>query len=239
MSGESHLDLDILINHKNIKTSYGLTLVAGLPFSSDNLAYEINHIRTQLDLLLYGQVAWHAPEHLHVTLAAPLRGRYRQQPPIQRIELPVDLDGFVNDLTGYFSQLRPFRLELTGPYLTEGDILLFNAACAVSIQEDLASILRKYPELDHPKKKSCLHLTVGYLKAMEPFITFFEMESFRRKIDKLYRPSIGKVMVEQVWLVHYSNRTLNKIVGKIAFPLGHPQLINSADLLTKLGIVSD
>jgi hypothetical protein len=47
---------------------------------------------------------------------------------------------------------------------------------------------------------------------------------------------IGRMTVHQVWLVHYANRTLNRIVGKVPFTLGGRNPLTAERLLQDLGI---
>lgn|GEM_PF-7119827 len=227
--------MDLTEAQKNTLISYGLTIVAGLPFSSGSI-FRVIKLREKVDHQLSNLITWYAPSHMHVTLAAPLRGRYRQLPPLQRSELPIDLEGFIQDLIGYFRRIQPFSLELAGPYLTDEGLLFATAACPFPVQKDLAEILRKFPELDHPVSDYGLHLTIGYLKAIEYQKTSSDVEIFKGEIDKLYKPLIGEVIVDQVRLVHYSNRTLNQVIGKIPFILGEPNLMSVPDFLGKLGI---
>ena len=76
--------------HKNTATSYGLTLVIGLPFPVE-IRGRIQNIQKKLEASAPGRITWYGAEHLHTTLFAPLRGRYREGPPLQREELPADL----------------------------------------------------------------------------------------------------------------------------------------------------
>ena len=73
--------------NKNRATSFGLTLVVGLPFARPILA-PILRLRAQTETLLPGRFLWYAPDHLHATVMAPLRGRYREGPPLRREEFP-------------------------------------------------------------------------------------------------------------------------------------------------------
>ena len=60
--------------HKNTATSYGLTLVAGLPFPAE-IGSRVQAIQAQLEPLAPGRFTWYGVDHLHVTLVAPLRTR--------------------------------------------------------------------------------------------------------------------------------------------------------------------
>ena len=74
------------IIRKNQATSYGLTLVIGLPFPSD-IGSRVQLIQRQLEALTPGHFFWYGLDHLHATLVAPLRGRYRDHPALQRLGL--------------------------------------------------------------------------------------------------------------------------------------------------------
>ena len=63
---------------KNTLTSYGLTIVAGLPFPV-TLSEKIEALQGSLEETLPDQFLWYGSDHLHITFAAPLRGRYRQE----------------------------------------------------------------------------------------------------------------------------------------------------------------
>ena len=47
---------------------------------------------------------------------------------------------------------------------------------------------------------------------------------------------IGRVTVRHIWLVHYANRTLDRIVGKIRFALGRSNPLTAERLFEGLGI---
>jgi hypothetical protein len=44
--------------------------------------------------------------------------------------------------------------------------------------------------------------------------------------------------VQQVWLVHYANRTLDRIVGRISLTLGQTNFLTAERLLRELGIAA-
>src|SRR5688500_17244176 len=83
---------------KNTVTSYGLTLVIGLPFPL-NIGSKIQFVQNHLELLAPSQFMWYERDQLHATLTAPLRGRYREWPPLQPQELPSNPVGFVEALS--------------------------------------------------------------------------------------------------------------------------------------------
>src|SRR5581483_10938547 len=57
---------------KSTATSYGLTLVAGLPFPY-TICTSIRCVQEQLDLLAPGGFTWYECHYLHTTVVAPLR----------------------------------------------------------------------------------------------------------------------------------------------------------------------
>lgn len=219
---------------KNRAVSYGLTLVAGLPFPA-NITTQIQAVQGRLEGLLPDRFAWYGPEQLHVTLFAPLRGRYRESPLLQRTELPANLDGFANDLNIFFGQQPPFSLALAGVRLTpEGNVLITEK----SLAQQLAAGLQKYPELDLPKHLRGRQVVIGYFNTGRPFASAEEEARLAdRGLIQMADISIGQMTVRRVWLVHYANRTLNRVVGKVGFDLGQPNSITAARLIEALGIV--
>jgi hypothetical protein len=219
---------------KNTATSYGLTLVVGLPFPAE-IGNRIWHIQGQLEALAPGCFTWYGLDHLHATLLAPLRGRYRDSPPLQREELMADLQGFIQSLIDFFAQHQPFSLELAGVHVTAEGFVMVGENTLV---QQLASNLRRYPEFDSPKHLRGLHVAIGYLNTGRPFATDEESVRFEMALAQLTEAPVGRVMVQQIWLVHYANRTLNRIVGKVPFTLGQTNTLDDENLLQELGIVS-
>jgi len=220
---------------KNTATSYGLTLVTGTPFPVE-ISTRVQHIQTQLDALAPGCFTWYGLDHLHATLVAPLRGRYRDAPPLQRDELPADLEGFVQDLSNFFAGHEPFLLDLAGVHLTTSGFVLLGEKTMVG---QLSSSLRRYPELDPPKHAPGLHVAIGYLNTERPFAIDEEMRQFELVLAEIRDTPVGRVLVKQVWLVHYANRTLDQIVGRVPFTLGKANAITVGRLLRELGIIDD
>ena len=50
--------------YKNTATSYGLTLVIGLPFPAA-IRKQIQNVQNQLDALAPGRFTWYGTDHLH------------------------------------------------------------------------------------------------------------------------------------------------------------------------------
>jgi hypothetical protein len=220
---------------KNTATSYGLTLVAGLPFPA-KISSQIRRVQEQLDLLTPGQCTWYGADHLHTTLNAPLRGRYREQPPLQRSELPSDLQGCIQDLNVFFAQRAPFPLHLAGVRITADGSMLIGED---TLMRQLAATLRTYPEIDHPKHIGGLHVVIGFLHTHQPFLSAEASKRFERKLAGLSNITIGQVTVQRVWLVHYAKRTLSHIVGKVPFTLGQVNHMTSEELMRALGILAN
>jgi hypothetical protein len=102
-----------------------------------------------------------------------------------------------------------------------------------SLVRQLASRLRRYPQLDPPKYAGGLQVTIGFFNTSPPFATEEEAR-FEAALTQLIDILVGRMMVEQVWLVHYANRTLNQIVGKVPFTLGGPSVRTTEHLLQEL-----
>ena len=220
---------------KNTATSYGLTLVAAFP-PPPALCDSIQHIQHQSEQLLPQCFTWYARDWLHVTLLALLRGRYRDYPPLQRAELPADVDGFARDLSEMFVQLRPFSLTLSGLTFTRGGLVLVDASDAIQIREQLAHPLRHHTQLDPPQHPEHLHVTIGYCNVPSPFRTDEEQMAFQTGVARIEAADLGTIEVERVWLAHYANRTLSYVIGKVPFGLGGATSLPVDDLLATLGI---
>lgn len=217
---------------KNNATSFGLTLIAGLPFSP-----EIGQqVQRQLEALAPDRFTWYGPEQLHTTLVAPLRGRYREGPPLHRAELPSDLDGFISDLAGFCAQIEPFMLDLVGVQCTEDGFVVVSENTPL---RRLAASFRRHPELDRPKYDHGLHVAIGYLNSQPADLSKVERARLEAGFAQIVDAPIGRVAIDRLWLAHYASRTLSRIVGKVAFPLGQPQYLTSAQLLEQLNIGDD
>jgi hypothetical protein len=217
---------------KNTTTSYGLTVVIGLPFPAE-INERIKDIQIQLESLAPGRFTFYDLDHLHATLVAPLRGRYRASPPLQRTELPTNLRGFIRDLAHFFSQQQPYSIELASLHITPEGFAMIGEN---SLIQQLAVKLERYPELDPAKYLKGIHVAIGFFNTPQPFATYEEQGLFEAALTQLRSIPVGQVMVQQVWLVHYANRTLNHIVGKVSFSLGKPNIITIENLLQKVGI---
>jgi len=217
---------------KNAATSYGLSLVIGLPFP-DEICHQIERIQRRLEALAPGRFTWYGLEHLHATLFAPLRGRYREWPPLQREELPADLEGFAQDVTHFFAQLKPFSLELAGVRVSRDGVA---QVVGNTLVQRLASSLHRHPELDEPKHCAGLHVAIGFLNRVPPFDTDEEQARLAVALDQFAHMPVGQVTVQHVRLVHYANRTLSHIVGTMSLALGQANTLPAERLLRELGI---
>lgn len=203
------------MSDKNIISSYGLTLVTGMPFQS-HLASQIMSIQNEIDTILPALFHWYATAQLHVTLAALLRGRYRDGPPLRRSELPEDLDSLALAIAQAAEDVRPFDLELRGLFLGENGELAVHAHGGEMARQRFGSIHAQFPELDPPKSAAGMHATLGFLSEPGPA----DVDKGRAVLRGWDERFLGVTHVESAWLVHYGNRTLNELLGKIKLPLG-------------------
>jgi hypothetical protein len=218
--------------HRNTTTSYGLTLVVGLPFPPE-FAARIGQLQHGLEALAPGRFIWYTQGQLHATLLAPLRGRYRAGPPLRRAELPADLPGLIADFGDILAETAPFALRFAGVEITEDGSLILKEDTMV---QRLVSRLRWYPELDPPKYGRGLHIAIGFVNKY-PFLTHRDEEQqFKAGFAQMTDTPIGALTIQHVWLVHYANRTLSTIVGKTQFTLGQASPITTEQLLSDLGI---
>jgi hypothetical protein len=220
---------------KNLAISFGLTLVVGLPFVPAILA-QVAQLQARIEALLPGRFRWYELDHLHATVMAPLRGRYREGPPLQRHELPADLEGFFEALNQCFIAIEPFLLNLDGVRLTVDGRLLTLGADPSHVRQRVAERLASFPGMDRPKDLDEWHATIGYLQTPEPFTIEAERAGFEVGWSELQASSLGEVEVERIWLVHYADRTLSRIVGKAPLLLGRPNMLTPDSLLAALGI---
>jgi hypothetical protein len=79
-------------------------------------------------------------------------------------------------------------------------------------------------------------VTVGYLATPSPFASEAERAGFEAGLARLQAGSPSAMEVHQVWLVHYADRTLDRIVGRIPLPVGSPIGLTSDYILTRLAI---
>ena len=221
--------------NKNQATSFGLTLVVGLPFARPILA-PILRLRAQAEALLPVRFHWYTLDHLHATVMAPLRGRYRDAPPLRREELPANLGGFVEALNTCFNGLVPFTLELNRLLLAPDGRMLALGPDAGQVRKRVAECLVPFPGLDRPKDLGGWHVTLGYLQTPTPFATEAEQASFEIGWADLQTSLPVVVVVDRAWLVHYADRTLSRIVGKAPLLLGRPNTLTPDNLLAELGI---
>lgn len=205
--------------HKNLATSFGLTLAVGLPFPRPMLD-RLAQLRNQIEALLPGHFRWYAPDHLHATVLALLRGRYREGPPLQRHELPADFDGFVETLNACFDALQPFTIDLDRLLLTPDGQVLALGPDPGRVRQQVAERLASFPGLDRPKDPDGWHITLGCLQTPLPIATEAKQAGFEVSWTELRASSLGAIVVDQVWLVHYADRTLSRIVGKTPIRLG-------------------
>jgi 2'-5' RNA ligase len=221
---------------KNQATSFGLTLVIGLPFPQP-IVDRATQTQAQTEAALPGRFHWYAPDHLHATIVAPLRGRYRQGPPLRRTELPDDLDGFAAAMSRCFAEMQPFALELDRLILASNGLVLAVGPDPEGVRHQVAQCLARFPELDQPKDPAGWHVTLGYLATPEPFVSEAEGLRFQAAWSELQVAwSPYSVEVDRAWLVHYGNRILSDVIGRLPLWLGRPTGLSAGQLLTDLQI---
>jgi hypothetical protein len=220
---------------KNLATSFGLTLVVGMPFALP-IGTRAVQLEAQIEALLPGRFRGYEPDHLHATVMAPLRGRYREGPPLQRNELPADLDGFAETLNHCFGALPPFSLDLDRLHLTPDGRMLALGADPGQVRPMVAERLASFPGLDQTKDLFGWHVTLGCLQTPTPFASEAEQLRFEIGWAELKASSLGTMEVDRVWLVHYAVRTMRRIVGKMPLLLGRPNALTADSLLVALGI---
>lgn len=221
--------------NRNLTTSFGLTLVVGLPFPQPLLA-GMAQLQDHIDSTAPGCFRWYALDHLHATVLAPLRGRYREGPPLQRSELPQDLEGFVATLNVCFGTLQPFVLDLDRLLVTPDGLLRATGPDPGGVQQQVARHLASWPGLDRPEDPGDWHVTLGFLQIPEPTSGGACLTNLEAGWAEFQSHSVGAMTVDQVWLVHYADRMLSRIVGKTPLPIGRPGSLTANRLLGLLGI---
>jgi hypothetical protein len=221
---------------KNQSLSYGLTLVAGLPLPTQ-LSRTIQQAQALLENSLEGRFIWYQPTQMHVTLSALLRGRYRQFPPLERNDLPSNIDTFFNEFQDFLATQAPLQIQWHEFNLMPNGLLICRAQCSKGFSDRLINLLWKYPTFNlHQKDPYDLHLTIGYLTTPEPFLNAKEGYLFKKTLLNLQEDEMETYQVDRVWLIHYANRTLNSILGKISFILGKQAPMKSEHILHLLQI---
>ena len=225
------------IAERNAAVGYGLTLVAGLSLPPA-ITREALAAQAWIEGMFPGRFIWYRASHLHVTLRALLRTRYRNGPPLSRAELPDDLAGFATGLGDLFAQVAPFSLEIGSAHLNEEGVLLLDVHNGLNAKARITSWLQNYPEFDPPKHpQDHLHISVGYLRESPDTHPASQLtETFQPLLHDTCVAAPVHTQVEQVWLVHYANRTLNRILGKVPLNLGCPNRLTASELLEALRI---
>lgn len=218
------------LRRKNAGASYGLAIVAGLPFPAE-IAGAIADVQASIEQLLPNRFRWYGLHHLHTSIYAPLRSQDR---PLRREDLPPDLDAFVCDLAGVLSSWQPFALSFAGVRLAGNGALIISED---SLERQLVSRLSCHPRTAAPKHVRGLTAVIGYLDASQPFTAEHEQESFQQGLAAMRDLPIGAMNVDRVCLVSYGHRTLSGILGKVEFALGRaPAAVTGTDLLASLGV---
>ena len=218
--------------HKYAAKSYGVTIVAGYPFTLD-INERIREAQERIESVAPERFVWYSSDYLHATIVALLRGRYRSGLPVQQTELPMNLHQYIENLEQSLEGMQPFTLELLGIKIGETGVVAVDVRASETsgIQE-----LRNLLMLDQPQHNLKLHISIGYLNTPQPFSTRDEYQRFEQEFTKIKDSAIALVDVEQVWLVHYSNRMLNQVVGKMPLQVGRSNQLTAERLLKKLRI---
>ena len=132
--------------------------------------------------------------------------------------------------------LVPFLLELDRLLLAPDGRMLALGPDAGQVRQRVAERLASFPGLDRPKDLGGWHVTLGYLQTPTPFATEAEQADFEVGWAELQTSLLGVIVVDRVWLVHYADRTLSRIVGKAPLLLGRPNTLTPDSLLAALGI---
>lgn len=218
---------------KNQVSSYGLTLVAGLPLPAALLG-QIKLIQEQLEGVAPDCFTWYQPAHIHITLYAPVRSRELERPPLAQADLSPDLDNFVVALNQCVAGLTPFRMNLVSAHLTAIGHIIIRAEGVAAVKahfiKTLTPILGAAAPKDSPDR---IHGTIGYLHKLP---TEVERGRLQEALAQINQMEIGRVLVKQIWLVHYAHRTLNDIVGKLPLLPGQANSITTASFLQGLKI---
>lgn len=212
---------------RNTATGHGLTLVAGLPLPATAIK-AAQQAQAMIEALAPSRFIWYGTNHLHVTLRALLRTRYRCAPPLRVDEVPKDLTGFASDLANIAAASPPWGLDIQSPRITPDGLV--HATVLTEPSSAWWTQLEKYGELDREELRRDFHLSLGYVRDEQP-------AAFIPRINDLKLPAIGECAVDSIWLVHYANRTLNRIVGRIELKLGQAQSLTAEQLVTQLGLV--
>ena len=215
--------MDLL--QRNVAVSYGLTLVAGLPLPQA-LIEALLALQSILERQWAGLIKWYAPDHLHVTLAAPLRGRYRLAPPLQRTELPAAWPDFVTELGRLCTALPPIDLGLSAVLLRER-VFLIEVVGGATHAAAFRELISRCDGFDSPNQALFWpHVSFG---SLIPGATIPEGVP-------LPVAAPAEVRVFDLSLVHYANRTLSSVVGQARLALGAKNILQWERLLNQLGI---
>lgn len=219
---------------KNQATSYGLTLVVGLPFAQA-FREQAAALQEELEKVAAGAFTWYQPAQMHATVYAPKRGDYARSGPLRGEEMP-GLDAYLAHLAGHYAQLAPFVAQLGTPTLTPDGVLIFH---------EMQGMARPAPPLpalppawlDKPKHSGGgLVCSIGYLRQPERLQAAERRAAISETLVAANGQGATAAPIEHVWLVHYRTRTLGDIVGRLAFPLGRRQEMDSAQMYAALGL---
>jgi hypothetical protein len=129
----------------------------------------------------------------------------------------------------------PFTLTLAGVQLGQDGALIVRED---SLERRLVARLCCHPRAAVPKHVHGLTTVIGFLGTPEPFRSEAETMHFERELAGLRDLELGLTAVDRVWLVHYDQRTLSHVIGKVPLELGRQPArpLTGAGLLAELGV---
>lgn len=107
-----------------------------------------------------------------------------------------------------------------------------------TIRKDILTCLHTYKSLDQPQQlEGALHISIGYINQQRPFNNDLESAQFAQGIadaNNTFCP-MGEIVVDKLWLIHYANRTLDKVIGKAPLQLGRTNSLSPETFCSDLG----
>jgi 2'-5' RNA ligase len=243
------MDPGLTSSEKNRRPSYGLTLVAGMPFPPQ-VSTQAQALQEGIERQVPGVFTWYAPEHLHLTLAAPLRGRYRDGPPLRAAELPPQFPAFLAALQDRLRQQDPFPLSFCRADLAEHGSVLWRAEAGGDLWNDAPALIEKVPGFDRQNPAHTPHVTLGYVRRLDrpaaellaSVQAWLEREAeAKERLERRAVPdsAAAQATIDRLWLVHYANRTLDRVLGQVELPLGRPSDLSVSEMIAKLQFAKD
>ncbi len=196
------------------------------------LTSAVQRLQSNIESAAPGCLQWYALEDLHITIAAPLRSRYRVGPPLRRVELPASLPALLVDLAAVCAALPPFELALEHAHFHH-ESLLIEVAGGLPAAERLRGAITRYPGFDAPKGQGFpLHLSCGFFKSGQDEAAVAPMVA-----QHALAAAGAAARIDRLALVHYANRTLSRVVGVLDLPLGQVTALDEETVLAQLDVV--